>query len=61
MSGDRQILSGDELEQRLAEIEKTAELADPEPNPAAADRARRILIGEITGEQALDEIWAAYS
>ncbi|TFC06552.1 hypothetical protein [Cryobacterium sp. MDB2-33-2] len=49
-----------EIESRLVEIEKSAELAGHEPNQANIDRCRRILRGELSLEEAHAEIEAKY-
>ncbi|TFB96262.1 MULTISPECIES: hypothetical protein [unclassified Cryobacterium] len=53
-------LASGEIESRLVEIEKTAELAGHEPNAANMDRCRRILRGELTLEEAHAEIESKY-
>jgi hypothetical protein len=54
--GTRQVLSPDEADVRLVEIEKGQLLAGHFPDAEALDRARRILIGEITPDEAYAEI-----
>ena len=57
----RLVLSADEIESRLVEVEKSAALAGHQPNPGAVDRARRILTGEATPGEALAELAAKYA
>ena len=54
------MLSAD-LESCLVEIERSAELANHRPNPGAVDRARRILNGETTPDEALAQLAAKYA
>lgn len=56
----RRILSPEAIEARLVAIEKAQQLAGYSPSPEALDRARRILTGEISDEQAIAEIVAKY-
>ncbi|WBM80681.1 hypothetical protein KIV56_04595 [Cryobacterium breve] len=53
-------LTPDEVDARLIEIEKSAELAGHEPNTGNVDRCRRILLGELTLEGSRAEIDAKY-
>lgn len=53
-------LHGYELENRMAEIEKGQQLAGHFPDSEALDRARRILTGQITGDEAFAELDAIY-
>lgn len=48
------------MEASLAEIEKGQQLAGHYPSAEAMDRARRILTGEITYEEARAELAAKY-
>jgi hypothetical protein len=60
----RRTLSGDELEARMAEIEKGQQLAGHFPSDEALGRARKILTGELTPEEAYAEVelkWAAHA
>lgn len=50
------ILSPDEAAGRLIEIAKGQQLAGHFPDAEALDRARRILVGEITAAEAYAEI-----
>lgn len=59
-SAARRILAGAELENVMVAISKSAELAGHLHNPEAVDRARRILVGEKTLDEALTEIDAKY-
>jgi hypothetical protein len=59
--GTRQVLSPDEADARLVEIEKGQQLASHFPSAEALARARRILIGEMTLDEARAEIIAKYS
>jgi hypothetical protein len=56
----RQVLTPDEADVRLVEIDKGQQLAD-HPSAEALARARRILIGEMTLEETRAEIIAKYS
>jgi len=56
----RQILTGHNLESRMIEIEKGQQLGGHYPDADALGRARRILTGEITEEEALAEIEAKW-
>jgi hypothetical protein len=58
--GPRRFLPPEEIEARLVAIEKGQQLGGHSPSPEAMDRARRILTGEITEEQAIAEILAKY-
>ena len=58
MDTPRDILSPEEAAARLVEIEKGQQLAGHFPSAEALDRARRILIGEITPDEAYAEIEA---
>lgn len=49
-------VSDDELAKRMAEIEKVQQLAGHFPDDEALDRARRILTGDITADEAFVEI-----
>ena len=51
-----QALSPDEVDARLVEIDKGQQLAGHFPDADALGRARRILIGEITTDEAFAEI-----
>lgn len=59
--GARAVLSEDEIDAMRIEMEKGQQLAGHFPNDDALDRARRILTGEITPEDARAEIYAKYS
>ena len=50
-----------DLENALAEIEKGQQLAGHFPNAEAMDRARRILVGETSREDAMEELRRKYS
>ena len=50
-----------DVEETLAQIEKGQQLAGHFPEPDDMDRARRILTGEITQEQAFAEIREKYN
>ncbi|MEO7017567.1 MAG: antitoxin VbhA family protein [Leifsonia sp.] len=54
--GSRNVLSPDDADVRLVEIEKGQHLAGHFPDADALDRARRILVGEITPDEAYAEI-----
>ncbi len=56
----RRLLSADEIESRLAEVKKSATLAGHLPNADAVDRARRLLTGQISLDEAQAEILAKY-
>jgi hypothetical protein len=58
---NRRVLSADDAESRLVEIEKSAELAGHSPNPDAVDRARRILNEETSPDEARAELVAKYA
>lgn len=49
-----------EVDQTMAMIEKSQQLAGHFPDAEALGRARRILNGELTAEQAYDELDAKY-
>lgn len=59
--GTRHVLSPDEADARLVEIEKGQQLAGHFPNQEALGRARRVLTGEITPDEAYAELDAKYS
>ena len=52
--------SGGELDNVLAQIEKGHQLAGHCPDDDAMDRARRILTGETTEDEAYAELHAKY-
>ena len=54
-------LEGFELENTMAEIEKGQQLAGHFPNAEALDRARRVLIGDVSAEDAREEIRRKYN
>lgn len=54
-------LSPEEVEARLVEIEKGQQLAGHFPDEDALGRARRILEGELTLDEAIAEIDSKYS
>ena len=54
-------LEGFELENTLAEIEKGQQLAGHFPNAEALDRARRVLTGDASAEDAREEIRRKYN
>ncbi|MGV0624592.1 antitoxin VbhA family protein [Mycolicibacter minnesotensis] len=60
MDAGRVPLSGYELENRMSEIEKGQQLAGHFPDAEALDRARRVLTGQITPEEAFAELDAIY-
>jgi len=49
-----------DVEETLAQIEKGQQLAGHFPNQDALDRARKVLTGELTEQQALQEIRMKY-
>ena len=57
----KRVLTQDEAAARLVEIDKGQQLAGHFPSAEALDRARRILIGEITPDEARVEILAKYA
>ena len=57
----RRVPSAGDLEMLLVEVERSAELANHRPNPGAVDRARRILNGETSPDEALAELAAKYA
>ncbi|TFD75432.1 hypothetical protein E3T54_11915 [Cryobacterium sp. Sr8] len=57
----KRFLTGDEADARLVEIDKCQQLAGHFPSAEALARARRILIGEMTLDEARAEILAKYS
>jgi hypothetical protein len=59
--GVRRVFTPDEADARLVGIEKGQQLAGHFPSDVALDRARRILIGELTPDEARAEIIATYS
>lgn len=59
--GPKNVLSADEADVRLVEIEKGQQLAGHFPSEEALDRARRILTGEISPGEAYAELDAKYS
>ena len=50
-----------DVNQTMAMIEKSQQLAGHFPDAEALGRARRILDGELTAEQAYDELDAKYA
>jgi len=50
-----------DVDQTMAMIEKSQQLAGHFPDAEALGRARRILDGELTAEQAYDELDAKYA
>ena len=56
----RCILTDDEATARLVAIDRTAEFAGNDYSAGARDRVRRILAGEITGDEARAEILVKY-
>lgn len=50
----------DDLDEALAEIEKGQQLAGHFPDAEAMDRARRVLTGELTPDQARSELRELY-
>ena len=50
-----------DVDQTMAMIEKSQQLAGHFPDAQALGRARRILDGELTAEQAYDELDAKYA
>jgi len=61
-NGQRQVLTPDEVEKRVIEIQKAMELGSGLVLKAdAVDRARRILTGLLTEEQAVAEIFEKYA
>lgn len=50
-----------DVEQTMAMIEKSQQLAGHFPDAEALGRARRVLEGEVTAEQAYDELDAKYA
>lgn len=59
--GRKNVLSPDEADVRLVEIEKGQQLAGHFPSEEALDRARRILTGEISPDEAYEELDTKYS
>lgn len=59
--GTDRIFTPEEAASRLAGIEKGQQLAGHFPSDIALGRARRILLGELTPEEARTEILAAYA
>lgn len=57
----RRDLSDDKIDALMAQIAKGQQLAGHFPSDEALDRARRILIGETTPEDARAEIDAKYA
>jgi len=55
-NGPRRVLSQDEIDALMAQIDKGQQLAGHFPDADALDRARRILTGEITLDEAYAEI-----
>jgi hypothetical protein len=49
-----------DIDEAMAEIEKGQQLAGHYPDADALDRARRILIGELTEDEAYAEVDAKY-
>ncbi|RDH95039.1 hypothetical protein DEU32_1144 [Curtobacterium sp. AG1037] len=60
MTEDRRVLSGDELEQAMAMIEKGQQLAGHFPDAEALARARGILDGSLTYDEAAAQLEAKY-
>ena len=54
-------LEGFELENTMAEIEKGQQLAGHFPDAEALDRARRVLTGDVSAEDAREEIRRKYN
>jgi hypothetical protein len=52
----KEVLTPDEVEARLVEIDKGQQMAGHFPDADSLGRARRILIGEITLDEAFAEI-----
>lgn len=50
-----------DIDQEMAMIEKSQQLAGHFPDGEALNRARRVLTGQITVEQAYSELEAKYS
>lgn len=59
--GVRRVFTPEEAGARLVGIEKGQQLAGHFPSDEALDRARRILIGELTSDEARAEIIAKYA
>jgi len=59
--GARRVFTPEEADARLVGIEKGQQLAGHFPSDVALDRARRILIGELTPDEARAEILAKYA
>lgn len=59
--GSRRVFSPEEASARLVGIEKIQQLAGHFPSEEAMDRARRILIGELTPDDARSEILRKYT
>jgi len=59
--GTPRVFTPEETGARLVGIEKGQQLAGHFPSEAALDRARRILIGEMTPDEARTEILAQYA
>ena len=58
--GPLRIFTPEEAEVRLVGIDKAQQLAGHSPSNEALDRARRILIGELSRDGAIAEILAKY-
>ncbi len=56
----RQVLSEVEADTRLVEIENGQQLAGHFPSEEALSRARRVLTGQITPDEAYEELDAKY-
>jgi hypothetical protein len=59
--GTRRVFSPDEAAARLVGIDKGQQLAGHFPSDEALERARRILVGEMTPDEARAEILAKYA
>lgn len=57
----KRFLTEDEAAARLVAIDKGQQLAGHFPDAEALDRARRILVGEITPDEARAEILSKYA
>lgn len=58
--GGNRVLSEDEVEKLMAELEKGQQLAGHFPSAEVLNRSRRVLTGEITQDEADAEVDAKY-
>jgi hypothetical protein len=57
----RRALSDDEIDALMVEVEKGQQLAGHFPSAEALDRARRVLTGATSHDDALSEIYAEFA